>query len=67
MSTTRIGKIGRLPRQVREELNRRLLEGEPGITLVDWLNGLPAVQAAQIFFCKIVEHVKLRAGLVFPC
>ena len=44
MSTTRIGKIGRLPRQVREELNRRLLEGEPGITLVAWLNGQAAVQ-----------------------
>ena len=45
MSITRIGKIGRLPRQVRNELNRRLLEGEPGITLVDWLNGQPSVKA----------------------
>ena len=44
MSTTRIGKIGRLPQQVRNELNRRLHDGEPGKGLVDWLNGRPEVK-----------------------
>src|SRR4051812_1233324 len=35
---TRNGKIARLPREVRDELNGRLLEGEPGNYLVNWLN-----------------------------
>jgi len=37
---TRIGKIARLPNDVREKLNRRLLDGEEGQKLLDWLNGL---------------------------
>jgi hypothetical protein len=41
---TRTGKIARLPRQIREELNRRLQDGEPGTQLVEWLNSLPQVQ-----------------------
>lgn len=41
---TRTGKIARLPREIREELNRRLQDGEPGIRLVAWLNGLPDSQ-----------------------
>jgi hypothetical protein len=41
----RTGKIARLPRDVREELNRRLQDGEPGKTLVPWLNAHPKVQA----------------------
>lgn len=41
---TRNGKIARLPRAIRDELNRRLDEGEPGRRLVEWLNALPAVQ-----------------------
>ena len=41
---TRIGKIARLPKEVREELNRRLQDGEPGDTLLDWLNGRPKVR-----------------------
>ncbi len=44
MNTT-IGKIARLPRAVRDELNRRLRDGEQSRQLVAWLNGLPAVQA----------------------
>jgi hypothetical protein len=35
------GKIARLPHSIREELNRRLLDGEAGAPLVAWLNGLP--------------------------
>src|SRR5437660_5630174 len=45
MNITRNGKIARLPLAVRQELNRRLDEGEQGKKLVVWLNGLPAVQA----------------------
>jgi len=41
---TRTGKIARLPKEIREQLNSRLQNGEPGTTLVDWLNQLPEVQ-----------------------
>jgi len=44
MNVTRNGKIARLPKTIREELNRRLSDGEPGTELVAWLNGLPEVQ-----------------------
>jgi len=37
---TRKGKIARLPRVVRNELNRRLDNGEQGTLLVAWLNRL---------------------------
>jgi hypothetical protein len=40
----RNGKIARLPREIRDELNRRLQEGEPGGPLLEWLNGLPKVR-----------------------
>jgi len=43
---TRIGKIARLPRAVRDQLNRRLQNGEQAKRLVEWLNNLPEVQAA---------------------
>jgi len=45
MPLTRNGKIARLPLAVRQELNRRLDEGQQGKKLVAWLNGLPEVQA----------------------
>ncbi|HEY3761249.1 MAG TPA: hypothetical protein VGN23_05835 [Verrucomicrobiae bacterium] len=35
---TRNGKIARLPKHVRDELNRRLRDGEEGKKLVEWLN-----------------------------
>ena len=44
MNVTRNGKIARLPKAIREELNRRLADGEPGKELVAWLNGLPQVR-----------------------
>src|SRR5438105_1731150 len=44
MNATRNGKIARLPLAVRQELNRRLDEGDQGKKLVAWLNGLPPVQ-----------------------
>ena len=41
---TRIGKIARLPRAIRNQLNQRLADGEPGQRLLEWLNALPEVQ-----------------------
>src|SRR4051812_10033601 len=41
---TRNGKIARLPRSVRDELNCRLDEGQEGVELVAWLNQHPEVQ-----------------------
>jgi hypothetical protein len=38
---TRIGKIARLPFQTREKLNLRLLNGEFGTPILQWLNELP--------------------------
>jgi hypothetical protein len=42
---TRRGKIARLPKEVRDELNQRLQNGEAGTQLIEWLNGLKKVQA----------------------
>jgi len=41
---TRRGKIARLPRNIRDELNQRLDDGEQGTRLIEWLNGLPEVR-----------------------
>jgi hypothetical protein len=41
---SRHGKIARLPLTLREELNQRLQNGEPGDRLLAWLNPLPEVQ-----------------------
>jgi hypothetical protein len=41
----RNGKIARLPREIRDQLNRRLQNGEQGGPLLAWLNALPVVQA----------------------
>ena len=43
-SITHIGKIGRLPKSIRDQLGRRIEDGEPGKELVKWLNGLSGVQ-----------------------
>lgn len=47
MNSTRNGKIAKLPKVIREELNRRIEDGEPAAALVQWLNKLPAVKAVQ--------------------
>ncbi len=44
MEPTRRGKIARLPRAIRTELNHRLDEGDPQKDLVVWLNSLPEVK-----------------------
>ncbi len=41
---TRTGKIARLPRALREELNRRLQNGATGRAAVEWLNERPDVR-----------------------
>ena len=41
----RNGKIARLPREIRQELNERLSNEEMAKPLVAWLNSLPEVQA----------------------
>lgn len=42
MSTrTRTGKIARLPHALREEVNRRLLDGESSAAILAWLNEQP--------------------------
>ncbi|MDR3401266.1 MAG: hypothetical protein P4L99_02115 [Chthoniobacter sp.] len=42
---TRNGKIARLPKPIREEINQRLDRGATAHSLIDWLNALPEVQA----------------------
>jgi hypothetical protein len=44
VETARTGKIARLPWHIRQQLNLRLENNEPGPTLLDWLNSLPEVQ-----------------------
>jgi hypothetical protein len=44
MNVTRNGKIARLPCEIRDQLNRRLQDGEQGNRLVAWLNSVPRVR-----------------------
>lgn len=44
MNTTPKGKIGRLPKALREHVNRRMENGQKEISIAAWLNGLPEVQ-----------------------
>ena len=41
---TRTGKIARLPKPIRDEINHRLENGADGPELLAWLNALPEVQ-----------------------
>lgn len=45
MADARTGKIARCPLAIREEVNRRLLDGESGPKILAWLNAQPAVLA----------------------
>ncbi|MBI5386970.1 MAG: hypothetical protein HZA90_20040 [Verrucomicrobia bacterium] len=63
----RNGKIARLPREIREALNRRLQDGEPGGPLLAWLNALPtvlAVLAREFGGCAVSKQnlCEWRAG-----
>jgi hypothetical protein len=44
MFSTHVGKIGRLSQSIRDELGRRIENGEPGKELVKWLNRQPSVR-----------------------
>src|SRR5581483_8555248 len=48
------GKIARLPKAVREQLNRRMEDGDRGADLLAWLNGLP--EAQQIVASEFGGH-----------
>jgi len=43
--TKSIGKISRLPRAIREQLNRRLQNEEEAKPILEWVNALPEVQS----------------------
>jgi len=43
--TTHKGKIGRLPRNLRDEVNLRLENAEASGSILAWLNALPKAQA----------------------
>lgn len=42
--TARKGKIASLPREIRQQLNERLLDGEFAPQILPWLNSLPEVK-----------------------
>ena len=44
MSITHVGKIGRLSKYFRDEIGRRIEDGEPGRDIVKWLNEHSRVQ-----------------------
>lgn len=58
----RQGKIARLPVALREELNQRLLNGEPASVILPWLNALPETQAMLAQFENVpVNDANLSA------
>src|ERR1700735_2557496 len=60
---SRIGKIARLPANIRYQLNPRLLDNESGTHLLTWLNGLPEVQVMleQYFDSRPINQQNLSA------
>ncbi|HVY70683.1 MAG TPA: hypothetical protein VHH73_12195 [Verrucomicrobiae bacterium] len=61
--STRVGKIARLPKSIREQLNERMDEGGQGPELLEWLNGLPEVKEmlARDFGGKEINGPNLTA------
>ena len=60
-NTKSIGKIARLPREVREQLNRRLQNDEPPKDLLEWLNPLPDMKPT--FHMSRVVKPPVKAGV----
>jgi hypothetical protein len=56
---SRVGKIARLPEEIREQLNRRLADGEAGSVVLPWLEGLPGVQA-EVCAEKLVPRKEIN-------
>ena len=48
------GKIGRLPKAIQEQVNRRLENGEKARTLVAWLNALPDLPTLRTFLHDVM-------------
>lgn len=44
----RSGKIARLPDEIRDQLNERLLDGQAGSQILPWLNGLTEVKDRMV-------------------
>ena len=61
---TRNGKIARLPRPLRDELNRRLSANEDGAPLLDWLNAASDAKAvlARDFAGEPVSKQNFHSG-----
>src|SRR6266404_3941898 len=57
----RTGKIARLPHDIREQLNRRLNDGEQAHSILKWLNSIPEIQAvlAAGFDGRLLNKVNL--------
>ena len=53
-----LGKIARLPRAIREQVNQRLEDGQPSSVIVPWLNELPQVKKvmAKYFGGAEINH-----------
>jgi hypothetical protein len=45
MPRARLGKIARLPAEVRREVNLRLADNQPAAKILAWLNAMPSVKA----------------------
>jgi hypothetical protein len=62
-NTTRKGKIARLPRLIREELNERLSDGQSGPVILAWLNALPEVKGVleKHFNAELISEQNLSA------
>jgi len=58
---TRRGKIARLPKEIREQLNQQLDDGKQGKDLVSWLNSIPEVQSVigRLFRGKAINKHNL--------
>jgi Protein of unknown function (DUF3486) len=56
-----VGKIARLPNEIREHLNRRMRDGEAAVTILQWLNELPEVKSilAEQFGGARISHQNL--------
>lgn len=62
-ATYRLGKIARLPLEIRDELNARLADNEPAERLLRWLNQLPQVKdvLAELFDGRPISQQNLSA------
>ena len=60
-SPTRTGKIARLPRKIRDELNTRIEDGQPAVRLAKWLNSLSEVRKilAEDFHSRDINEQNL--------